>query len=524
MSRSRLGPVLVAALVVVAVAPLTAVGPAAAADARLTLTDATVTPGTPTTGAPITAEPTVRLSAGSNTSLALDSVRVVRPAAGTEPRVLGNATDLGTLSPGETLTVPVTFTVDAPRVYDLELVVVGTDSDGDTVRATRPLTVGVERGAPQVELRAERLVAGADSPVTAVVSNPTTGPLRGIEVVVTDPETGERTRRTVASLAAGASETLNLSVRPAEAGEGTLAVRTTYTTPVGVERTAAFGKNVTVDPPTTDVGVRAGPAQQDDTDQVAGGLSGLVGGGASALQSQSSDDERSARESRVDVTVTNFGNVPVEDVVVRGETPDGEPLDAVGRLSVADALEPGESGTVTVDLSRVSATDGVRFVAAYDEPSGRATNATLYGYSAARGNATLTGLDVRVDDEGRVTVDGNLANTGDGEVGSAVVAVAPTEFVSPAYPQRTYFVGSVAASEFAPFELTAQADAANATELTVRLTYSDGGERVVDTVTVPLPAADGTDRGSPTQSLGVALVLTLGLVATAAVTVYRRRR
>ena len=53
--RPRFASLLVASLLVCSAA----VGPVAAADARLTLTDTTVTPATPTAGAPITAEATL---------------------------------------------------------------------------------------------------------------------------------------------------------------------------------------------------------------------------------------------------------------------------------------------------------------------------------------------------------------------------------------------------------------------------------------------------------------------------------
>ncbi|MFC6973895.1 hypothetical protein ACFQL1_03165 [Halomicroarcula sp. GCM10025709] len=138
MERSRV-------LCLVLTLSLVALSVPAAADARLTLTDTTVSPGTPTAGAPITVETTVRLSGGSDTPLTLDNVTVVD----SDGERLGRATDLGRLSPGETLTVPVTITVDEPAVYDLRVIARGTDSDGEEVRSTRPLTVGVERGNPR---------------------------------------------------------------------------------------------------------------------------------------------------------------------------------------------------------------------------------------------------------------------------------------------------------------------------------------------------------------------------------------
>jgi hypothetical protein len=511
-SRVRVAAVVVVLLV--GGVSIVAVHPATAADARLTLTDATVSPGTPAAGGPITVSTTVQLSAGSNTSLALDSVRVVR-ADGDE--TLGEATDLGTLSPAETLSVPVTFTVDEPGVHDLELVATGTDEDDETARATRPLTVGVEAGAPQLEFDTDRLVAGADRAVDVRVANPTTVALRDIELRLTNPA-GDDIRRTIPALAPGATQQVNLTARGSEPGEAELAVETTFTDPTGAERNATYARTVEVTPLSVDVGVRAERATSDGTQQVPEGLGGLVGGGG-ALQSQSDGDAEGA--ARVDVTATNFGNAPVEDVVVSGRTEDGAVLASVGRFAAAEALEPGESATVTVDLSRVREDGGLRFVASYETPEGRAESALVYDYSAARGAVAVTGLDVTADGDS-VSLGGNLANTGDGEVTGAVVSVQASEYVAPAYPQRTYFVGTVGASEFAPFDLTARADTDNATAVTLEVAYTTGGERRTETVRAPIEDAPAGGADATSRSMVVPAVL-LGVVAVGGVTLFARQ-
>jgi hypothetical protein len=510
---SRLASLAVVVLVVTGAVAF--VGPVAAADARLTLTDTAVAPATPTVGAPITATTTLRLSAGSNSSMSVDEVRVVDNDT---DAVYGTETDLGTLSPGETLDVPVTFTVNASGSHDLQVVAVGTDTDGDDVEATRPLRVGVEPGQPQVELDTDEYVAGAETQVETTVSNPTTAAIRDITVSVTDPE--QEVSAAVPTLAAGASTTVNLSVVVPESGNLTLELTTNYTTPNGVQLQSTTTRSVTAESLTTDVGVRAETAGADDTQQQAGQVAGLLGGGAGGSLQQQSDDGGSG-ESRIDVTVTNFGNAPVDDVVLTGEDSDGALLSSVGRFAVADTLAPGEEATVTVDLSNVRTSDDIHFVASYETPTGDNESALVYGYNARRGQATLTGVDVRLTESGNVTVDGNLANTGDGEVTSAVVAVEPTSGIEPAYPQRNYFVGTVDASAFAPFELTAQANLDNATDLTVRLTYTVDGEQVTDTVSVPLPPPSGSGGGGLSAGLGIGL--TLALVAAGGVAIYLRR-
>ncbi len=516
--RRRTAAVACALVVVLGGLAVAGTDAATAADARLTLTDATVTPPTPAAGAPLTVSTTVRYSAGSNTSLDLDAVRLVRADTG---RAVGNATDLGTLTPGETLTVPVSVTVGETGVYDFRLVAEGTDDDGETARATRPLTIGVEPGAPQFEVPVDRLVTGADRSVAVEVSNPTTAALRDLDIVLAAPDGDDQVRRTIPSLAPGTTETLNVTVHGPDAEAATVELVTTYTDPTGAQQTVTYTRQVETVSPDVDVGVRATRAGSDDAQQVPEGLPGLVGGG-DALQSNAESDE--SGPAQLDVTVTNFGNAPVTDVVLEGRTADGAVLAAVGRVAVADRLPPGASETVTVDLAGVPDVDGFRFVASYGSPDGNGETALAYDYAAPSGQAELTGLDVSVSDDGAVNISGNVANTGTAEVTGAVVAVRPTDHVRPAYPQRTYFVGSVGASEFVPFDVTASADVANATAVTLAVTYTADGNRTTETVTVPLQDDDrgeASDSGS-LQSLGLPLAAVV-VAATVTVVLARRR-
>jgi hypothetical protein len=522
MSRLR-GAIAVVLLVCSVLAPFGVGVAGAVPDARLAVTGVAVSPETPTAGAPITVAATVRLSAGSQSAATLDRVAVVDA----EGRVVGAATDLGSLSPGETLTVPVSVTFGSPGERDLTVVATVSDADGDRARARRPLSLPVERGGPLVELGAPSAVAGADSGVRATVSNPTAAPLRDLTVSVIDPADGQRLRRTVATLAAGESRTVNFSVRPAEAGERALAVRVDYTTAAGTRATWSRERTVDVAALSDDVGVRVARSSTGDDASVGavggGGLAGLLGGDGGALRSAGRESEDADR-ARVEVTVTNFGNAAVEDVVVVPRAANGSLLAAVGRVAAAGALGPGESATVTVDLGGVETADTLRFAARYDLAGERREAATRYEFRPGRGDVELTGVNVNVSRNGRVALGGNLGNVGDGEVTGVVVAVGDGEFVAPRYPRRSYFVGTVAASEFAPFRLTARADLANATAVPVRVAYTVGNDRVTETVRVSLP--DEADADGPSDRLFgavadppllVAVLLACGAVASAAI-------
>ncbi|MFC4358618.1 hypothetical protein ACFO0N_11770 [Halobium salinum] len=540
----RTGVALLALLLVLSAVPL--VGPALAVpEARLTVGDVTVVPGTPVTGAPVTVEATVRNSPGSPSAVTVDEV-FLRAQNGDR---LAEATDLGALSPGDTLVAPLTATFDAPGARSLTVVVVGTDANDEAVRVTRPVTVAVERAPPLVELGvgtgagaatgvggADRLVAGVDNRVSLTVSNPTAEPLRNVVVsVAPDAGTAVDARRTVAALDAGAAETLNVTVRPA-ADATELVATVDYTTARGTGATATQSRSVVVDPLRDDVGVRVEPATTAMTGEAdpTGGLGGLLGGGGAAgLAGTATEDEGDDTGDRVDVTVTNFGNAPITDVVVTPRAGGTGEADEVGsRYAVDGPLAPGESDTVTVTLGGLAAGD-VRFEATYRVADGSGgadgsdgaprTAVGTYDYRPGVGEVVLTGLNVTTAADGTVRIDGNAGNTGERSVTGVVVAVGEAPGVAPAYPSRDYFVGSVEGSEFAPFELTATVDE-GVDEVPIRVAYTVDGERVEREATVPYVA---DDRGTPRAGLlgllgggrnagivlGAAVALGIGAVA-----------
>lgn len=494
-------------------------------DNRVTITDATVEPSNPVAGAPATISATIRLSGGSDAAASVESVAVVD-----DGESLGEATTLGSLSPGETLTVPVTVRFDDPGARNVSVVVTVVDDDGETTTVRRPVSVVVESGSPQLEVDAGDLVAGADSSAAVTVSNPTTAPIRDITVTLLDAS-GERTRRTLATLAAGASQQLNLSLRPAETGERVLAVEVSYMTAAGTRSTMTHERTVQVEPLDDDVGVRVEQAAMTQQSANAdaggvGGLAGALGGGGTLQASSDGDDQGGQQQTGVAVTVTNFGNAPIQEVVLVPRHPNGSTVSQLGRVAVADSLAPGESEQVTLDLTTVRASS-LRFVADYELGGDSRQAVGQYQLDRSSGAVSLTGINVSLEGD-RLRLSGNLGNVGDGDVRGVVVSVASSEFVEPAYPQRNYFVGTVGPSEFAPFELTAKVDTANATSLPVRVEYTTGGERRVETIEVALPDDNGAaERGGVLGHLGeTALGAGIGLVVSvpAAGFVIRRYR
>ena len=656
-------------MVLLLLTPTAASGALAVPDARLTVSGLTVSPDGPVTNEPVTVTATVQNSGGSPEPVEIDRV-VLREAGGGERLAAADAP--GALSQGGSLTVDLVTAFEESGRKDLEVLVVGTDTNGNESRAVRPLTVVVERAPPAMDVTVGDAVAGVETDVAVTVSNPSATERRNLELTLTGAD-GQRDRTTVPALAAGASTTVNLSLRPTAAGERDWSLSLAYTTstgdravtqqalpydvapfredlgvsvsrtpadgggddagaavgglvggtdgtdggdtpattgpadsltvevtnfgntvadgvvvrptltsdaaaaralprepvgtlapgesasvvvdlsgrPVGVAQTlnvtlaytAATGADRVVDGTnydlTTlrqDVGVAIGRAPPETQQQQAGGgLAGLLGGaggaaaagGGGSLQSQETDD--GPREA-AQVEVTNFGNVPVSEVVVRPATGGTElPRRSVGSLA------PGETGSVTVDLSGL---DGSTLTATVEYRYGTGGTGALgtasgsYEFAPATGAVRLTDVNLEFTEDGRIRVTGNTGNVGDAPVEAVVVSVGENEYVSPAYPRRDYFVGSVSASEFAPFELTAEIDAENASEIPVELTYRTGGEERTESLTLPYdPELAPEDRqrglrlgGLGTTGTGALAGALLALVVLVPAVYFARRR
>ena len=522
---------LAVALVLSVAAPPVAV--AAVPDARLTVSGLTVTPDRPVAGEPVSVAVTVQNSGGSDSPVSVESVTL-----STQDRaILDRASGIGSLSVGDSLDVDLVTTFAAADDYSLHVEVVAEDADNETVTVRRPLTVVVEESPPQLDVEFVEPVAGVENRVSVTVSNPSTTDRRNLELTLSGrglrPIDG---RATVPSLAAGASETVNLTVRP-RAGEGSLIATLAYTTSTGARDTTDLTHQFEADPLREDVGVAVSRAPEEMPGAGAGnanaltglaglaGLAGVAGGGGGGGNTLQSQEGEGGPEDALAVEVTNFGNTPIENAVVVPRAGDRTlPRRFVGTLA------PGESGTVTVSLDGVE-TATVEALVRYDVGGREGSAAGSFDYRPPAGDLQVTDVELEFTDDGRLLVTGNAGNVGDGMVGGVVVTMGSNEHVSPAYPQRDYFVGTVEANEFAPFELTAEVDALNASEVPVRLTYRTGGETVSEDVTLPYDpelAPEGRQSGSaslfPFGFAGAAAGVTVGIaLLVPAVYLVRRR-
>ncbi|WP_416841519.1 hypothetical protein [Haloferax sp. DFSO52] len=469
---------------------------AAVPDARLTVSDATVTPATPVVGEQVVVTVSLANSVGSPSSATIDEVRLADPVDDTSVR----AENLGGLSPGDSVTVPLalTFTTAGPRT--LSLTVVGTDEDGDRVRIERPVPIAVEDAPPLVGVRIDDAVVDAETRVQVSLSNPTTADMRNIVVSVTQVEgTPLVGTAAVATLPAGTTETRNLTVVPGVAGETTLELQVNYTTASGTERAQTLSTPMAVSTFADDVQLTLRPAS-DGEDTAAGPdlASLLAGGGAGAAfgggVTDGADGEVEDTTGQFDVVVTNFGTAPITDIVVAPTGPSG----SLPRLSIPGPIEPGESETAMLDLTTVRESGPLTLQATYRAGIQSGTSTTTIDYRPAVADLVFTDLDVTVVD-GELRVLGNVANQGRGDAEGVVVELVGTDTVEPIYPQQDYFAGRITPNDFAPFELTGTATE-DATNATVTVRYTVDGFEVVREAVFDLPS-DGQSGGFRVGSL-----------------------
>ncbi len=481
----------------------------AVSDVRMSVDDPAIEPATPTVGAPTTVSVTVDSSGGSAQPVEVDSMSL-RDG----DQTLVSATNVGTLSPGDALTVPLTTTFSSAGEQTLVAEFRGTNANDDPVVVTQPVTIITEKGAPVFEARPTEAIEGVDMSVPVTVANPTEATLRN--VVVTIGGVGVEQvidRRIVPALDPGESTNLSFLIRPENAGEVLLRTDVSYTTAAGTTDTVVNTEVLPVELLDPDVSVRVTTIDEQPSDDeenlgvdIPGGV--LDGGGEEETQTQQGD---------VSVTVSNVGNAPVENVILE---PQAGNL-TLGPRPVTDELAPGSEESVVVSLERTPASE-VRFETTYEVTNSEATSAAVFDPGAQRGSVTVTGVDLETEN-GDIVITGDIGNPGDGEVSGVVAAVGEGEGVTPAYPGRDFFVGAVEGNGFAPFELTATVDQ-NATRIPLNVEYVVGGDQRAERVVLPIEGItfeSGDGGRSWFLILGVAAVL-LGALIVLGVSVRRR--
>lgn len=534
------------------------------------VTDVTITPDPVVPGERLTAEVTIENFASSSEAYRIHAVAV--RSAGGRLDELSRVRDPGVVTPGGSLTVPFSLRFDNPGSKTFRVVVFGEGQQTEeNLQLNYPLRVTVTDAKPKVEVDLRRPVAGVSSNATVTLANGIDRELRNVEVRLNGDVTVERPRRIRSALGAGETAEFGFEVTPESTGETALDATVTYTLAGGPTRSVSTSATVrtrelddrvslrsnvsdgrvlvtATNLGNVDVerlvlggeghGVRVGErvvstlargesrtvalpveavTDADATGTLAvsgaysvGELRREVDGGRVTLR-RSVTLNASAVDGGVSVQVANLGSVRVAQVVVRGSATDA----TVGQ-AVVQSLAPGETATVTLPVSDFRRSADVSVTGRYEVGS---TSAEAVGDTArlerVPGRIELTGLDLQAGD-GTTTISGSVSNVGLESVDSVVVRVAPSKGVTPVSPNREYFVGSVPASDFVSFDVTARVDP-NVTSVSLNVSYLAGGERRSQLLTVPVesgltPAPGGGGGNDVLLSAvgGVLVVLVVG--------------
>ncbi|WP_276279977.1 hypothetical protein [Halorussus caseinilyticus] len=452
--------------------PVGTTATAASSDSYVSIDKVTVSPTPPTPGEEFTVFAAIRNLPNSSSNYNVQHAEL-RGGPGQNLTVHDETSVPGFVRPGERKYVRLTATIDDPGTYSLRLHVTGTNEAGERIHVQRTVEVQVGAERPQLSIDAADPVATADSTVNVTVANGLPSDARNVRVTVEGSDIAvENPRRVRSLLVSGSDETFDFTVRANSPGTHRVTAHLRYASGDGEQRTVTQHAMVNF----------------------------------SALSKRVTLDAKSAAEgSAVDVTLTNFGNVPVTNVVVSGESPNATLADVP-----IDEIDAGESKTVALNITRFE-TDGdipVNVSATYE--AGDATGAanTAVTIASNPGAIRLTGLEMERED-GKVHFSGSASNVGLTDANSVIVSVVPTEGVEPAHPNKEYFVGTVPSSDFVSFDVFADVDDSVST-VPLKVSFLVDGERRTYTVNVEYEVDDDAAATANQSSSGLLLPAAVG--------------
>jgi hypothetical protein len=489
----RHGVAVLACLVIVGSLPLSVAG--ASVNASISTVD--VSPSSPAPGETVTFDTTVRNLESSDAPLEINDI-AIRKSGGRGITEYERVSDLGSISPGSTLEVPLTASFDSAGSKDLRVIVYGRDrGTGDNVELKYPVQLNVQERHPQMDITADDSVAGVESTGEVTVANGLDTQITNVEIVVEGDGVKMTNSRTVrSSVAENGSITAPFRFRPESAGEHSLTATISYTVDGDTTRSTTRTTVIDSDPLRNSV-------ELDTT---------AVGSGT----------DRALR-----VAVSNGANAPLSDVMISATS------------------ENASFQRVLLENISASTTRQVRLNATMDEPRADVTVTANYELGteteqmttettlrSVPGTIDLTGLDV-IRQGGRLQISGSASNVGSTDADSVLVSVVNTESVTPATPNRDYFVGTVPASDFVSFDVYAQTTG-NVTSVPLEVTYLVDDTRKRQTFDVDIDrmgasaqqAGQDDDSGGGDQNsmLPVFIAGGLALLVVVGVLVRRYRR
>jgi hypothetical protein len=428
----------------------------------VSIRNVSVAPTAPAPDEPVTVDVTV--ANGGRTAYWIEAV-ALRPARDDPVVEYTRVPDVGTLTPGSRVQVPLTHRFDDPGTHRLRAVVYFQPDDGVPRRVVAPVVVEVadpdERG-PTVDVDVGRAVVGSETTVDVRVVNDLDSPLVGGSLSLSAPGVDVTDgRRAFATVDRGEAYDATFEVVPTRTGRATATLALEYSRAGGESRRVT--RRVSME-------VAAGRVRLD-------------------ARVNATDAGRA-----VAATVTNRRSDPIADVRIRDRS---DNVTLTGRLD--GPVPPGESRTVRLPLADGARAAGrIPLEATYRTEDGVGRSRTHVRVSDPPAEVTLTGVVVQRQGD-RVHISGSASNVGLQPAQGVLVGVVDGRRATPAAPQRDYFVGEVGVSNFVAFDVYATVQS-GVEAVPVRVSYSSDGRRRTTVIEVPI----GDGGGAAAASVGAA--------------------
>lgn len=439
----------------------------------VSITNVSVSPDDVAPGERVTIRATLKNLETSQSNVEIDSVRVrERKLGGNFQRT--RITDLGSLNPGASTTIPLSLKFDEAGTKRLLVTFNVVNEQEQRIRVTYPVVVDVTEQHPQMDIGVNDSVASAEQSGQVTIANGLDTTARNVVVTVSGGRglTIRNPKTVRPALDSGESTTARFRYEADSPGTYQIRAVLRYNVPGGETRRTTTSVPVEVDPLKRNVVLDA-----------------------------TSDREGSI----VSVDVLNRGNAPIENVTVTGE---GANVTVPQRYLGSIPAQSSRSLRLNASLDGAAADVTMRATYEIADTDGAATDTVRL--TQTPGEIELTGLTIQPDGD-RLAITGSASNVGLTEASSVTVRVRETESVTPAAP-REYFVGRVPASDFVTFEVFARTEG-NVSEIPLEVSYLADGERQTRTVLAevdePEPAADGPPNQ---RSSGGLLVPALGAI------------
>lgn len=436
--------------------------PAAAQAPSVSIRNVSVAPTAPAPDEPVTVDVTV--ANGGRTAYWIEAV-ALRPAPDDPVAEYTRVPDVGTLTPGSRVQVPLTHRFETAGTHRLRAVVYFQPDDGVPRRVVAPVVVEVaepnDRG-PTVDVDVGRAVVGSETTVDVRVVNDLDSSLVGGALSLSAPGVDVADdRRAFATVERGEALNASFEVVPTRTGRSTATLALEYTR--GGGETRRVTRQVPIE-------VAAGRVRLD-------------------ARVNATDAGRV-----VVATVLNRRSDPVTGLRIRDRS---DNVSLTGRLD--DPVPPGATRTVRLPLAGAATGEGAGVVpleATYRVDGRVGRSRTRVRVSDPPAEVTLTGVVVQRQGD-RVHISGSASNVGLQPAQGVLVGVVDGRRATPAAPQRDYFVGEVGVSNFVAFDVYATVQS-GVEAVPVRVSYSSDGRRRTTVVEVPI----GDGGGAAAASVG----------------------